>query len=230
MSVLIIFGVTIPTFLLLFLGFGAGVAAIAEWGVIGLLILAVLLPLAFVPAIFVQSRLIWSVPLVLDARLPVMEAFSASWRLTGKVLKGFGMFAILGILALVGMIGAAMILGICLAIFAGGVGVAAGGMAAQQAGTTQESPQFDTEQRLGESFEEYMNRLDREGEQRMRDMERRIQAQAGAAVVGMSTIVMAVVVSIVLCVVLLALLGPVLAMPIFVGYRNMSQLVGQAGW
>jgi hypothetical protein len=227
MSALINSGASIPTIILLVIGFGAGAAAIAEWGAVGLLVLAILVPLAFAPAIYFQSRLVWAMPLVLDRRLPVMDAFATSWRLTGRLLKGFGMFVLLILLSLVGMVASAMVIGLCMAIFAGGVGVAAGGVAARQAELGQGVPEADSTQRPGESWDEYMARMDQESERMNREMERMMEAQAAAVVQAGSTVILAIVVAVVLWIVLSALLGPILAMPIFVGYRDMSPLASQ---
>jgi hypothetical protein len=114
----VVFGAaSIPTMiLLLVVGIGS-VMLIVEKGLIGLLVLAILMPIAFAPTIYLSSRLAWAMPLVMDRRVKVGESLGMSWRLTGRVAHGFGMFVMLVVLSLVGLVGSALVLGTTLAAF-----------------------------------------------------------------------------------------------------------------
>jgi hypothetical protein len=108
---------SIPTMiLLLVVGIGSFMVILEE-GLVGLLLLAVLTPVAFAPSIYVFSRLAWAMPLVMDQRVKVGESLGMSWRLTGRVAHGFGVFVMLIVLSLVGFVGSALVLGTTLAAF-----------------------------------------------------------------------------------------------------------------
>ena len=71
------------------------------------------------PVIYVQSRLIWAMPLVLDGEYPVIDAFSVSWWLTGRLLRGFGMFIMLSLLAALATAAAIVVSSLSAAVLAG---------------------------------------------------------------------------------------------------------------
>lgn len=114
----VVFGAaSIPTMILLVVVGVGSVMLIVEKGLIGLLVLAILTPLAFAPTIYLSSRLAWAMPLVMDRRVKVGESLGMSWRLTGRVAHGFGMFVMLVVLSLIGLVGSALVLGTTLAAF-----------------------------------------------------------------------------------------------------------------
>jgi hypothetical protein len=111
----------------------------------------------------------------------------------------------------------AIIIGICMAIFAGGIAVAFGGVAGDLWDMQQEMTQFDDSQRPGESPNEYMTRMNREVDSRM-------DAHAATADQAVSSVVTGAVLAFLAWILLSSLLVPILAMPLFVGYRDMSPL------
>jgi predicted Zn finger-like uncharacterized protein len=105
----------IPTgILLLIVGIPAIVVLVSK-GIVGLVLLAVLTPICFAPFNLLLSRFIWAVPLVVDRRMPVTDALGASWRLTGRVARGFGMFVMLLVLQIGGLVGLALVMGATMA-------------------------------------------------------------------------------------------------------------------
>ena len=85
----------------------------------GVLIMAALIFLAFSPAIFVISRLIWAMPLGTDRGLPTIEAIKTSWQLTGRVMSGFGTFLFLIALGFVGFLLSVLVWGVALLVLGG---------------------------------------------------------------------------------------------------------------
>jgi hypothetical protein len=112
---LIFLGAGIPTGILLLVVGIPAIVVLASKGVVGLVLLAVLTPVVFAPFDFLLSRLMWAVPLVVDRRMRVTEALGASWRLTGRVARGFGMFVMLLVLQIGGLVGLALVMGATLA-------------------------------------------------------------------------------------------------------------------
>lgn len=213
LSALINFAASTPTMILFFLGLGAGIAAIAKWGAIGMVFLVILVPLAFAPVIYLQSRLIWSMPLVLDGRLGVTDAFGASWRLTGQILKGFGMFVMLILLFMFAVAAAIAVFSISTAVFVGGAGVTAGGVALQEKKLAEEMGDLDfgSEPRPGETPQQQRERV-----------HRAFQRQQKVAAGALSGVLTAMLIAGGVWIVLSSLLGAVVVMPVFVGYRDMA--------
>jgi len=81
---------------------------------------AVLVPVATFPAIYVQGRLLWSYPLVLDRRRPVLDSLGESWRLSGWAGRGFAMPVLLLIIHIRGAIFSVLIAGAAFTVVAGG--------------------------------------------------------------------------------------------------------------
>ena len=76
------------------LGMTAGVlGAIGAWVVTAAAMLFVL---------YVVSRVLWALPLVVDQRASVMASFGQSWRMTGRVDGGWGLFCLLLVLKFMG--------------------------------------------------------------------------------------------------------------------------------
>lgn len=209
LSFLINVAASIPTMILVVLGLGAATAAIAAWGMIGMAFLSILIPLACAPVIYVQSRLIWAMPLVLDGEYPVIDAFSVSWWLTGRLLRGFGMFIMLSLLAALATAAAIVVSSLSAAVLAGSVGATAGEIAMQQRSLAVQSD--DLEPRPNETPQQHKERVFRafEGQQQM----------ASGAVSG---VVIAVLLTAGMWIVLSSLLAACLGMPVFVGYRDMA--------
>jgi hypothetical protein len=108
---------SIPTMILLVVVGIGSVMVMLEKGLVGLLLLATFVPIAFAPTIYLSSRLVWAMPLVMDRRVKVGESLGMSWRLTGRVAHGFGVFVMLIVLSLAGLVGSALVLGTTLAAF-----------------------------------------------------------------------------------------------------------------
>lgn len=77
----------------------------------GLVLLALALTLLWAPTTFLSSRLIWALPLVVERRASCGEALGLSWKLTGRVAGGFGMFVLLLVLSTVGTCGTILTFG-----------------------------------------------------------------------------------------------------------------------
>jgi len=112
---LIFMGASIPTGVLLIIVGLNSLALVLSKGIVGLIVLAILAPVVFAPFIFLLSRLMWAVPLVVDRRMGVTESLGASWRLTGRVAHGFGMFAMILVMQIVSLVGIALVAGTTLA-------------------------------------------------------------------------------------------------------------------
>ncbi len=54
--------------------------------------------------LYILSRVIWAVPLVVDRGTPVMESFRESWKRTRRVEDGWGLFVLIIILKLIGIV------------------------------------------------------------------------------------------------------------------------------
>ena len=69
--------------------------------------------------LYLVSRVIWAVPLVVDRGTPVMESFRESWKRTGRVQGGWGLFVLIIILKLIAVVPSLVILLISKAAFQG---------------------------------------------------------------------------------------------------------------
>lgn len=212
----IAYGVSLPTQALLYVGLGAGLLAIAEWGTLGLFVLAILIPLAFAPAIYGISRVIWVMPLVVDRRLRVMEAFAASWHLTGRILNGFGMFVLLILLAIIALIPVTVVGGGTIAVLAGASAAYEQEYARQAVRVPAASSRM---QPVGQTDVESAKGTSRKGNERSLNTQASLANQL-VPVAFFGTLAVTAV-----CAVLSVLLWVTLCMPVFVGYRDMAPLV-----
>ena len=122
--VLIFAGISIPITLLVMVVGASSVMLLVSEGVVGLLVLAIAIPIIYSPMMFLASRLAWAMPLVVDGRARAVESLTVSWRLTGKVARGFGLFVQMLVLALLSLVVQALIVGAVMAIFGlGGLAV-----------------------------------------------------------------------------------------------------------
>lgn len=225
-----------------FLG-ASSLMLILSHGTIGLVVLAIGIPVVYSPVLYLSSRLAWVLPLVVERRAKVVESLTVSWRLTGRVAHGFGLFVQMLALALVSLVGQAVILGLALAVFGAG-GLAAFSASApglldyeQARGETSAMPA-----RPGETPDEHYERQVRELHRRVgtpmpprapveadraycaraaSELEKRMTQEAASAAGTMAAAGIAgLAVAGLLATVLGAALGAILAMPVMVGYRD----------
>ncbi len=248
---LIFAGVSVPITLAVILIGASSVMLLVEEGVIGLLVLAVALPVVYSPMVFLASRLAWALPLVVEGRARAAESLAVSWRLTGKVARGFGLFVQMLVLALGSLIVyAAMAAAVLTLLGLGGLAAvsaagpeiiaqqealeAVGNMSAMTGETTEafhERSVRELYRRMGkplppsgpgESPDAYWYRADRELRSTMAgESLGAAGAMAAAGIVAMTAAGLAVTL-------LSTALGAVLAMPGIVGYRDMCRLVRPA--
>lgn len=122
--------ISIPISFLVFVVGVSSVMLLLSKGVVGLLVLAIAMPIIYSPMVFLTSRLAWAMPLVLDGRAKVAESLALSWRLTGKVARGFGLFVQMLVLSLVSLLACALMVSVVLAVF----GLSLGGLIAVSGG------------------------------------------------------------------------------------------------
>jgi len=250
--VLIFAGVSIPITLLVLVAGASSVMLLVSEGVIGLLVLAIALPIIYSPMVFLASRLAWAMPLVVDGRAKVVESLTLSWRLTGRVARGFGLFVQTLVLTLMSLVVQALVVAAILAIFG------LGGLATVAA----VSPKFEAYQEAMSAVEA-MSRMPGETTdafhaRRVNELYRRLQtplpprrpgenenaywfraeheiknAMGGEALGAAGTLAAAGIAGIALAAllytVLSAAVGVVLAMPGMVAYRDMCRLVRPGG-
>jgi hypothetical protein len=77
---------------------GAGVA-------LGVIVSVIL----WLAVLYLSSRIIWVLPLALDQRLPVGESFRRSWRMTERIAEGWGLFVLVFVLKIMGIVLAAVV-------------------------------------------------------------------------------------------------------------------------
>jgi len=132
--------------------------------------------------LYLVSRVIWAPPLVIDRGMRVTESFRESWKMTGRVGRGWGVFLLLVILRIIGAAVCIVIAGVSYAAFLGVGNLVSGAPAA-----TPEAGEVFTVEAMAALFSAF---------------------SVGAAV--------AVVVFVLLASTALV----ILAMPIFIGYRE----------
>lgn len=248
---LIFAGVSVPITLAVILIGASSVVLLVEEGVIGLLVLAVALPVVYSPMVFLASRLAWALPLAVEGRAGAAASLAVSWRLTGKVAHGFGLFVQMLVLALGSLIVyAAMAAAVLTLLGLGGLATASvagpeiiaqqealeavGNMSAMTGETTEafhERSVRELYRRMGkplpppqpdENPTAYWYRADRELRSTMAgESLGAAGAMAAAGIVGMTLAGLAVTL-------LSTALGAVLAMPGMVGYRDMCRLARPA--
>lgn len=249
---LIFTGISIPITLLVMVAGASSVMLLVSEGVIGLLVLAIAIPVIYSPMMFVGSRLAWAMPLVVDGRARVVESLTVSWRLTGKVARGFGLFVQMLVLALLSLVVQALIVGAVMAIFGLG-GLAAVSATGPKLMAYQEA--LDAADRLsampGETADAFharrVNELYRRLERPLpprptgendsaywfrveRELKNEMAGQAlGAAGALAAAGIAGSAIAALVYTVLVTALGAVLAMPGMVGYRDMCRLVQPAG-
>ena len=248
---LIFAGVSIPISLLVLVVAASSAMLLVSKGVVGLLVLAVAIPVIYSPMVYLASRLGWAMPLVVDGRARVVESLTVSWRLTGKVARGFGLFVQMLVLTVISLIVQALMVGGVLAI------LGLGGLAAVSAA----SPKFVAYQEALTAVENMAampgETLDALHERRVRELYRRLDRplpplqptenaeaywfraerelkneMAGEALGAAGTMAAAGIAGMagagLVITVLAAALGAVLAMPAMVAYRDMCRLVRPA--
>ena len=213
-------------------------------GTIGLVVLAIGIPVVYSPVLYLSSRLAWVLPLVVERRAKVVESLTVSWHLTGQVAHGFGLFVQMLVLALVSLVGQAVIVGLALAVF--GVGGLAAFSASAPGLLEYEQARSEVSAmpaRPGEMPDEHYERQVRELHRRVdtpmpprapveadraycaraaAELDRHMN-QGAASAVGTKAVagIAGLGVAALLATVLGAALGAILAMPVMVGYRDM---------
>lgn len=89
---------TIPAAAVTILAHTLGVTA----GVPGAIVAWIVTAAAVLGVLYVVSRVLWALPLVVDQRAGVMDSFRGSWRMTGRVDGGWGLFCLLLVLKFMG--------------------------------------------------------------------------------------------------------------------------------
>ncbi len=243
--------ISIPISILLFVVGVSSVMLLLSKGVAGLLVLAVAIPIVYSPMVFLTSRLAWAMPLVLDGRAKVAESLAMSWRLTGKVARGFGLFVQMLVLSLVSLVACALMVGVVLMVFGlGGLVAVSGGApgpvtyseALREVESTSalpaETPEALHERRVrqlyrrmdrplppakpDENTEAYWYRADRELRNSMTSESLAAGGQMQAALAALFAL------SSLVSAILIAALGVVVAMPGMVAYRDMCHLAQPA--
>jgi len=102
----------------------AAVSAIAHalataTGLLGQVVAWVITVCAGLAVLYVVSRVIWAVPLVMDRGVRVTESFRQSWKMTGRIARGWGLFLLIIIVRLMSAAVAVVIAGISYAVFLG---------------------------------------------------------------------------------------------------------------
>ncbi len=249
---LIFAGISIPISLLVFVVGVSSVMLLLSKGLLGLVVMAIAVPIVYSPMVFLSSRLAWAVPLVLDGRAKVVESLAMSWRLTGKVAHGFGLFVQMLVLALLSLLIQAVIVGAVMAIFGLG-GLAAVSATAPEIVAQQEAARAVASMSAmpGETADAFharrVNELYRRLERPLpphrpgendsaywyraeRELNNEMAGEAlGAAGTMAAAGIAGIGVAALLYTVLSAALGAVLAMPSMVGYRDMCRLAQPAG-
>jgi hypothetical protein len=73
------------------------------WGPGAASVAVVIASLLVLVAMYLASRIIFAIPLSVDRRLPAVESFRQSWLLTGRIGRGWGVFALLLIIKVMGL-------------------------------------------------------------------------------------------------------------------------------
>lgn len=88
-------------------------------GLLGQVVAWVITVCAALAVLYVVSRVIWAVPLVLDRGVRVTESFRQSWKMTGRIARGWGLFLLILIVRIMAAAVALVIAGISYAVFLG---------------------------------------------------------------------------------------------------------------
>ena len=100
----------------------AGISVIAHilalpTGLLGLVVAWVITVCAGLGVLYVVSRVIWAIPLVLDRGVGVSESFRQSWQMTGRIARGWGLFLLIIIVRVMAAAVGVVIAGISYAVF-----------------------------------------------------------------------------------------------------------------
>jgi hypothetical protein len=113
---LILWAASIPTQVLIGVVGLSFLANLLQNNSVDLILYAVLFTAGLAPYLFFVSRLAWAVPLCAEGRAGAGESLGLSWRLTGRVARGFGLFVMMFVQSLLSVMAVVLILGAAFAV------------------------------------------------------------------------------------------------------------------